>query len=346
LYRYNPSGQYFARVRRGGKLYRQKLGTDDLEYAKRKLDDFRRDLDRTDHAKGATSFSAVLDNYEATLTGAASTLRDKKATISTIKTILAGCANQPLRNLAPSQFEAFLAERYGRFSASAYNSTLSLVKSALDLAVRDRIIVENPVGHLKYRRRKTPVRLTPSFEQFKAIIADVRAQFLNADAQDSGDFLEMMGLLGLGQAELSALKRSDVDLAASRIFVKRCKTGVGFHIPIFPQARDLIEKLCRGKSHDERLFKLDDARKSLANACVRLGYAPFSSRSLRRMFITRCIEKGIDVKVISQWQGHRDGGKLILDTYSHVNPVHANRMAALLTTEEPANVVPLEGALA
>src|SRR5262249_37639533 len=129
LYRYKPSGQYFARVRRGGKLYRDKLGTDDLAYAKRKLDDFKRGLERVDHSKGATSFAAVLDKYEATLTGAPSTLRDKKATILTIKTIFVGCANQPLRNLAPSTFEAFLASRYGRFSASAYNNALSLVKS-------------------------------------------------------------------------------------------------------------------------------------------------------------------------------------------------------------------------
>jgi hypothetical protein len=57
------------------------------------------------------------------------------------------------------------------------------------------------------------------------------------------------------------------------------------------------------------------------------------------MFITRAIERGADVKVIAQWQGHRDGGKLILDTYSHVNPVHSNRMAQLMTTEEPANVI-------
>jgi integrase len=341
LYRYNPSGQYFARVRKSGRLYRRKLGTTDLAYAKRKLDDFRRDLDRTDHTKGATSFAAVLDKYEATLTGAAATLRDKRATILTIKTILAGCANQPLRNLAPSAFEAFLADRYGQFSASAYNSALTLVRDALELAVRDRIIVENPVRHLKYRRRPTPVRLTPTFEQFRRIIADVRSQSINAGAQDSGDFLEAMGLLGLGQAELAALVRSDVDLDASRIFIKRRKTGIGFHIPIFPQARELIEKLCQGLDHDERLFKLYDARGSLAGACERLKYAPFSQRSLRRMFITRAIERGVDVKVIAQWQGHRDGGKLILDTYSHVNPVHSNRMAALLTSEEPKNVVPM-----
>lgn len=57
------------------------------------------------------------------------------------------------------------------------------------------------------------------------------------------------------------------------------------------------------------------------------------------MFITRAIERSVDVKVIAEWQGHKDGGKLILDTYSHVNRVHSRRMAALMTTGEPENVV-------
>jgi len=83
----------------------------------------------------------------------------------------------------------------------------------------------------------------------------------------------------------------------------------------------------------------------LANACKRLEFPAFSQRSLRRMFITRAIERGADVKVIAQWQGHRDGGKLILDTYSHVRPEHSDRMAALLTTEEPANVIRMNAAV-
>jgi hypothetical protein len=60
------------------------------------------------------------------------------------------------------------------------------------------------------------------------------------------------------------------------------------------------------------------------------------------MFITRAIEKGVDVKVIADWQGHRDGGKLILDTYSHVQPIHSQRMAQLMTDEEPENMVELD----
>jgi hypothetical protein len=59
------------------------------------------------------------------------------------------------------------------------------------------------------------------------------------------------------------------------------------------------------------------------------------------MFITRAIERGVDVKVIAEWQGHRDGGKLILQTYSHVNPVHSQRMAQLMRDGEPENVIPI-----
>ena len=175
-------------------------------------------------------------------------------------------------------------------------------------------------------------------------MSDIRSQRFNADSKASGDFLEAMGLLGLGQAELSAIKRSDVDLVRGQIIVYRHKTDQGFAIPIYPQARPLIEKLCEGKAHDERLLAIDDARKALGSACRRLEFPPFSQRSFRRMFITRAIERGVDVKVIAEWQGHLDGGTLILRTYSHVRPVHSNRMAQLMTTEEPANVVSMRSA--
>jgi integrase len=232
-----------------------------------------------------------------------------------------------------------MEKHYGEKSASHYNSALTVVRDAFELAVNDKIIVESPAKGLKYAKRKKPIRTTPTFEQFKQIVADIRGQRFSADAEQSGDFVEFLGLAGLGQAEAASIKRSHVDLDAGRIIVYRHKTDVGFVIPIYPQLRPLVEKLCKGKAHNERLFSINESRKALANSCKRLGFAWFTHRSLRRMFITRAIELGVDVKVIADWQGHRDGGKLILQTYSHVRPEHSQRMAQLMTTEQPENVI-------
>jgi integrase len=187
-----------------------------------------------------------------------------------------------------------------------------MVRDALEQAVRDRVIAENPARELKYRKRKTPIRLTPTFEQFKQIVSEIRAQKFNQVAEQSGDFIEFLGRAGLGAAETASLTPADVDFQAGHIIAYRHKTSTGFAVPIFPQLKPLLEKLCNGKAHDERLFQINEARKALTNACVRLGLPHFTHRSLRRMFITRAIELGVDVKTIAQWQGHKDGGLLIL----------------------------------
>jgi integrase len=345
LYRYNPTGGYFARVRFGGKLYRRKLDTDDLELAKRKLHIFKDDLQRTDADKGNASFGKVLADYAATLTGADKTLVGKRAVIEKLKATWFGIDTLPLRTVKPSQVTAWLAKHYGNWSAAYYNSALNVIRDALDMAIADRIIIESPGKGLKYKKRKQPIRETPTFEQFQAIVADIRGQVFNRDADDSGDFVEFLGLAGLGQAEAAAIKRSDVDLESGRMIVYRVKTDKGFAVPIYPQLRPLVEKLCDGKKPNERLFSINQARKAITNACKRLDFPKYTHRSLRRMFITRAIERGVDVKTLAEWQGHRDGGKLILQTYSHVRSEHSNRMAQLMRwrrldeTQSPSVVV-------
>jgi integrase len=271
LYRYVPNGRYFACVRYRGKLHRKSLNTTDSAVAKRKLADFRRTLERTDAVNGNKSFAAVLDEYRATLIGAKSTVEDKHVIIDKLKNTLFGAETLPLRHLTPSQIKTWLAAHYGNKSASYYNSALMLVRDALEAAVRDRIIAENPARDLKYRKRKKPIRLTPTFEQFNQMVAEIRAQKFNQVAQQSGDFIEFIGLAGLGAAEAASLTPAEVDFEAGHIIAYRHKSDTGFAVPIYPQVRPLLEKLCAGKAHNERLFQINEARKALTNACVRLG---------------------------------------------------------------------------
>jgi integrase len=342
LYRYSRNGVYYARIKADGKEIKRSLETTDRALAQRKLRVFRDEQRQIDRSQGKLTLAELCDRY---LT---SVQHQKPKTVER-KTFIVGRIKHEwptgkftqVAKIKPSDVDLWLS-RY-RFGSASRNLHIFCVKELFNSAVRDRIITASPAAHLRSVKREKPIRLTPTFEQFKAIIADVRAQQFNADAQDSADFLEFLGLCGLGQAEAGSLTRGDVDLAAGQIITYRHKTSTGFAIPIFPQIRELLERLCEGKMHNARMFKISDAKKALAGACRRLNLPAFTQRSLRRMFITRAIERGVDVKVIAEWQGHRDGGKLILDTYSHVNRAHSNRMAQLMSDGEPANVSPMQG---
>jgi integrase len=341
LYRYPSNGVYYARIKIDGKEIKRSLATTDRALARRNLSALKNELRQIDRSQGKLTLAELCDRY-------LKTIQHQKPKTVERKTFIVGRIKKdwPTGKLTqvsknkPSDVDVWLS-RY-HFGSASRNLHISCVKELFDLAVRDRIISDSPAAHLHSVKREKPIRLTPSFEEFKAIIADVRAQRFNADAQDSADFLEFLGLAGLGQAEASSLTRGDVDFEAGRIITFRHKTGTGFAIPLFPQVRPLLERLCEGKAHDERIFKLSDAKKALSGACKRLGFRQFTQRSLRRMFITRAIEQGVDVKTISEWQGHKDGGKLILDTYSHVNRAHSKRMAQLMSDVEAANIVPIQ----
>jgi integrase len=341
LYRYSSNGVYYARIRVDGKEIKRALGTTDRDLAKRKLAGFKDEQRQIDRSQGKLTLAELCDRYLKTVQHQKpKTLERKTCIVGRIKRDWPTGSSIQIAKIKPSDVDLWLStvqRRANRFGSASRNLHISCIREVFGLAVRDRIISVSPATHLRSAKREKPIRLTPTFEQFNAIIADVRAQRFNADAQDSADFLEFLGLAGLGQAEAGSLTRSDIDFEADRIITFRHKTATGFAIPIFPQVRPLLERLCAGKSNGDRIFKILDAKKALAGACQRLDLRPFSQRSLRRMFITRAIEKGVDVKVIAEWQGHKDGGKLILDTYSHVNPSHSQRMAALMSDDPDAD---------
>jgi integrase len=337
LYRYSSNGVYYARIKIGGKEIKRSVGTTDRALARRNLAALKDELRQTDRSQGRITLEELADRYLATIQHQKpKTVERKTFIVGRIKNHWPTGKLIQVGKIRPSDVDLWLS-RYD-FGSASRNLFISCIKEIFELAIRDRIIAESPAAHLRYAKREKPIRPTPTYEEFKAIIADVQAQPFNADAQDSANFLEFLGLAGLGQAEASSLRCSDVDFDAGHIITFRHKTSTGFAVPIFPQVRLLLERLCEGKANGDHVFKIHDAKKALAGACRRLELPAFSQRSLRRMFITRALERGVDVKVIAEWQGHRDGGKLILDTYSHVNRVHSQRMAQLMCDQEPENL--------
>jgi integrase len=350
LYRYSSNGVYYGRIKVDGKEVKRSLQTTDRAAAKRKLADFKREQGQIDRSQGKVTLAHLCDRYvatEAVTKWKRRTAERKQAIARRIKSHWPTAATlTQIGKIKSSDCDVWLGRMQKtarRFGAASRDLHISCLKEVFQLAILDKLISHSPAAHLKAPKRDKPIRLTPTFEQFRAIVDDVRSQPFNADAQDSADFLEFLGLAGLGQAEAASLIRADVNFKAGNIVTFRHKTSRGFVIPIFPQLSPLLERLCKGKSARDRIFTINNAKKALAASCARLEYPHFTQRALRRMFITRAIERGVDVKVIAEWQGHKDGGKLILDTYSHVNRVHSQRMAKLMTDGEAENVIELRG---
>lgn len=336
LYRYTSNGNYYAVVRHEGKLIRRSLETDDAKLAKRKLADFKKTLSQIDSSLGKMTVEELLKKFQASL---------KKLDKNTIQKLgfvaqhfrekWAPGMNQSVRKVKQSEIDEWLGVMREEYAVSYYNEHVQFVRRMFDLAVADKVIAESPAKDAKTVKRATPIRQTPTWEQFKSIVENIRGQKFNADADDSADFVDFLGRSGLGNSEAANIQRKDVDLEKGKITVMRNKTDKGYQIPIFPQLRPLVEKLMKQAEDkpEASLLKVDNVKKALTNACVRLNLPHYSHRSLRRCFVTRCIELGMDFKTVAALQGHTDGGVLIAKTYSHLRTEHVDKMAAKLTDD-------------
>jgi integrase len=229
-----------------------------------------------------------------------------------------------------------------KLSDTALRDRLLNVKDFFEMAVEAGAISNNPMRRVKLPKRGKVIRHTPTDEEFRAIVADLRGQRFNGHGPlDSADFVELAGTLGLGQAELSNIRRQDIDLNAGVIQVRRKKTKEVFSVPIFPDALPIIERRLADMpaAPEARLLPQDNCRKALDGACKRLGLPHYEVRSLRRYHITRALLAGVDVPTVADWQGHQDGGELVLKTYAAVmKRDHSLKMAAKLAPK-PENVV-------
>src|SRR4029453_4596778 len=187
LYRYTPTGKFYARFSRHGVEYRRSLRTTDKETTKREvtallgLETLRNPDER------AITLERLVDRYLETIQNQARhTLVIKKAICARIKRQWPGGSDVLIRKIVPSQLNVFIARRH--LGASQSNAFATVFRQMFELALDDKLISESRAVALKWQKRKDPARPTPDAKQFTEIIANVRAQPFNRDADDSGDF--------------------------------------------------------------------------------------------------------------------------------------------------------------
>jgi len=325
LYRHSVNQTYYGIKKHGGKRKEHSLETTDRKIAERRLKDWIASLDKIDAEAEKTTLEQLLQKFMATRQGMSdSTKATEQGIIKSLKTHWKHGLDIRVSKIRPSMLDEWLAVLEPNLKNTSFNRYTLFLKQLFDLAVGDKMIDESPFKSLRktWKRPEKPDRRVPTMEQFKAIVQTIRNQNLNPDASESANFIEFLGLAGLGQAEASSLTWGDVDWNEDRIAVRRQKTRRLFYVPIYEHLKPLLQKLYArfeiAPNPNTALFQIKDARKALTNACRRLGFPVFTQRSIRAFLIRRLWQSKVDIKLIAKWQGHSDGGKLILSTYTEV----------------------------
>lgn len=203
-----------------------------------------------------------------------------------------------------------LAMRTAHYSASRWNAQLQCLRWITPAA---KIL----------RRRSAPLtrQPPPNQEQFAALLVECD-QLSKSRAGLVVDFLAHTGL------RITAARRVRwSDVYADRIEYI-AKGGRRCAVPIINGLRSLLERLKAIDDGSGFVIPRESIRRGLAKACDRAGVRKMTHHDFRHLFITRCIESGVDIPTVARWVGHRDGGALIGKRYFHLLDPHSRAMAA------------------
>ena len=117
------------------------------------------------------------------------------------------------------------------------------------------------------------------------------------------------------------------------------KTGRGRQVQFNPQLEaHLLDMKSRRAPDSQWLFpsprrgkqdlRVTTLRGALASGLEAAGIERLGFHDMRHLFISSCLMGGTDVGTVAAWVGHVDGGKLIMQTYSHLLDDHLHEQAA------------------
>ena len=233
-------------------------------------------------------------------------------------------------------------------SAKTVRNIHQVISSALDLAVEQKLIAENPAHGCALPQAEHREMQTLTAEQLGAFLRE---------AKESGVFeLYYLDLAtGLRRGELLGLKWEDIDLDAGILRVRRQVARVNKEVveaPLktknayrtLPLAQDAIEVLRAQKKkagNSQWVFPSpnggpispDSVLNKLHRVLKRAGLPELRFHDLRHTFATLALQNGVDVKTVSSMLGHFSAG-FTLDTYAHATTMAqkaaANTMSGVL----------------
>ena len=216
-------------------------------------------------------------------------------------------------------------------SAKTVRNINQVISSAMDLAVTQKIIFENPTKACELPKVEHKEMQTIPLEQLEAFFKE---------AKETGVY-EMYYIAlstGLRRGELLGLQWQDIDWKNGVIRIRRqvarvdgqiveapLKTKNSYRAVTISQQAIRVLKMQKRNTCDEYVFPSpnggpispDSVNNMLKRVLGRAGIPKIRFHDLRHTFATIALQSGVDIKTVSSMLGHFSAG-FTLDTYAHV----------------------------
>ena len=216
-------------------------------------------------------------------------------------------------------------------SAKTVRNINQVISSAMDFAVAQKIIPENPCKAVALPKVEHREMQTIPAEQLQAFLQEAKATGVY-----EMHYIELA--TGLRRGELLGLKWTDIDWQNGIIKVRRQVARVDGQnveaplkaknsyraVTISQQAIEVLKQQ-KEKTNDEYIFPSpnggsispDSVNNMLKRVLARAGIPKVRFHDLRHTFATIALQNGVDIKTVSGMLGHFSAG-FTLDTYAHV----------------------------
>ena len=231
-----------------------------------------------------------------------------------------------LEDITDGHIERYRGMRLRTVGKNTINREHAVLKKVLNKAKRRRLITENPACAVKLF--KVPRG------RIRYLTADEKLRLRAVCSPRIWDVAVMGMQVGLVGKDLFLMKKSQVDFVRNLVVLERCKTGQPVEIPMTPDVRAILSRLCFGVEDNGFLFRKKDGspygdnRLALRRAILRAGLKDFRPYDFRHTFATDLVSAGVDIFTVSKLLGHTSVKTTMI--YAHMAPDHRQKEMKLL----------------
>ena len=318
LLQYVTNGNYYGRIKVGGKLIRESLKTNVWTTEKLRLTDFLKKHQETRVRPVTPKFKEAVELFKLELQND-STMKPRS------KGYRLGCL-QKLQRTWPELWELRLDQitqqackewsvKLGKMIACQYyNNMIGTLRMVIGVGMKAHkeatgIILENPAMEIKRVKIKQKDLRLPESAHFKGLIENLRKKS-GGWGPRAADLVEFLAYSGMRiRSEALWVTWEDIDWQRNEIIVRgNPETGTKNseirRLPILPDMEKLLKRLKDnlGKlGATGRILQVSRCHESLSRACKEMRISYLTHHDFRHLFATRCIESGVDVPTVSRW---------------------------------------------